>query len=267
MSPLVKASARVGPPECHAPGTPRLHAPGMEQRWTEADGLIVPARAGAREPLALHWRHGDATVDFRELALVDPTMEHGGVYVIHRAGHAHRLGQATRVRDRLRSHQRDPKVVRSMDAALSVTWALVPRAYRDGVEAYLGRVLRPGVAERFPTVPPIPVNLPQALRAAARPVNVGQPMRSALTVPGGERSVVTSAFLERTVSNMELSSTEESEPERLAQALETLAWLHAKDAKNSDTHWSLECAMCGVIADAEPLLARRWSKDTRRTSA
>lgn len=233
--------------ECHTAGTPKRHTSAMGHRWTEADGSV---RIGTHEPLVLQWRHGDATVDFRNLALVDPTMGQGGIYVIHRAGHAHRLGQATRVRDRLRAHQQDPRVVRCMDASLSVTWALVPRAYRDGVEAYLGRVLRPEVAERFPAVSPIPVNLPAVM---VQPDDLVHQMERVLVVAEREPSAAASSSLERTNSKTGRSGTEPTEAEGLAQALAAHASLHAEDAKN--THWVGECAMCSIFADSERPIA------------
>ena len=33
----------------------------------------------------------------------------------------------------------------------------------------------------------------------------------------------------------------------LIEQFESLAWLHHKDAKNSGSHWDLECRMCDII--------------------
>jgi len=43
---------------------------------------------------------------------------------------------------------------------LFVTWTIVEPKLQNGIENYLGYTLKPLVAERFPDVVPIPVNLP-----------------------------------------------------------------------------------------------------------
>ncbi len=68
-----------------------------------------------------------------------------------------KVGQGD-VKDRMQSHMRDLRIARFPN--LRFTYASVSWYERDGVERYLGEVLRPLVAERFPDAPPIRVNLP-----------------------------------------------------------------------------------------------------------
>jgi hypothetical protein len=89
-----------------------------------------------------------------------------GVYVIWHTGQPPwtvKAGQGD-IAERLGVHRNDPRILayRSYGAGLFVTWAAVQTAYLNGVERYLGDQLRPLVAERFPDVAPIPVNLPWA---------------------------------------------------------------------------------------------------------
>jgi hypothetical protein len=71
-----------------------------------------------------------------------------------------RVGQGF-IKDRLTEHGRDPEILEYKP--LYVTWARVKaRSDRDGIECYLGKILRPLTPEepRFPDVEPISVNLP-----------------------------------------------------------------------------------------------------------
>jgi len=63
------------------------------------------------------------------------------------------------VRSRMQDHMRDARITRYRQ--LNFTYAHVAWSQKDGVERYLGDVLRPLVAERFPDAPPIRVNLPR----------------------------------------------------------------------------------------------------------
>lgn len=74
----------------------------------------------AKAQLRLAWHRGLDSMDFRHDGLIDSTLEYGGIYVIHRDDRAHRIGQATRLRDRLRSHQQNAKIVNTSIAPLSV---------------------------------------------------------------------------------------------------------------------------------------------------
>lgn len=62
------------------------------------------------------------------------------------------------VRDRMQAHMRDPRI--NHHPYLRFTYASLSWIHKDGVERYLGETLGPLVAERFPDVPRIPVNLP-----------------------------------------------------------------------------------------------------------
>jgi spore maturation protein SpmA len=85
-----------------------------------------------------------------------------GVYIIWHGGSSARtvrIGQGD-IADRLSAHRKDPEILAHSSLGLFATWAAVGRADRDGVEKYLADTLKPIVAERFPEVPSIPVNLP-----------------------------------------------------------------------------------------------------------
>ncbi len=83
-----------------------------------------------------------------------------GVYVIwqrDKDGAVVKVGQGN-IKDRLTAHRNDSSITKYGE--LSVTWAVVDRQDLDGVERYLGNRYSPIVAQRFPDVPPIAVNLP-----------------------------------------------------------------------------------------------------------
>ena len=88
-----------------------------------------------------------------------------GVYVIWAPGTMLtgpcwvKVGQGN-IRDRMQVHMRDARITRF--PTLRFTFAEVSWMQKDGVERFLGDRLSPLVAERFPDVSPIPVNLPLA---------------------------------------------------------------------------------------------------------
>lgn len=87
----------------------------------------------------------------------------GGVYIIWHGGSNAQtvyVGQGDPVRDRIRAHRSDPKILAYKAKGLYVTWASVPLAQRNGVERYLADKLSPLVGDAWPQVIPIAVNLP-----------------------------------------------------------------------------------------------------------
>ena len=85
-----------------------------------------------------------------------------GVYVIFHSLHnprTVRVGQGS-IKDRIEAHRTDPEVQAYNNLGLYVTWASVQTSDLDGVEVFLAQYLKPLVGEKFPNVPPIPVNLP-----------------------------------------------------------------------------------------------------------
>jgi hypothetical protein len=86
-----------------------------------------------------------------------------GVYVIWHAGQPARtvkVGQGN-IKSRLQAHRIDSPITRYRNfGPLYVTWASVPALQRDGVERYLGNLLNPLIADRFPDVLPVAVNSP-----------------------------------------------------------------------------------------------------------
>lgn len=86
----------------------------------------------------------------------------GGVYVIWHGGENPAtvyVGQGN-LRDRFSAH-RNNVLIQSYDRySLYVTWADVEPGFRDGVERYLGGLLRPKVGTNLPDVSPIEVQLP-----------------------------------------------------------------------------------------------------------
>ncbi len=85
-----------------------------------------------------------------------------GVYMIWHAGvnpWVVRVGQGN-IRDRLKAHRQDAKILKYKDLELYAIWAEVNNIYRDGVEVYLGEKWTPKVGEKFPDTTPIMVNSP-----------------------------------------------------------------------------------------------------------
>ena len=60
-----------------------------------------------------------------------------------------RVGQGN-LRDRLAAHRRDPQIQAYAHLNLLVTWTDVLPPFRNGVEAYLGKVLKPRVGSSIP---------------------------------------------------------------------------------------------------------------------
>jgi hypothetical protein len=89
--------------------------------------------------------------------------EVSGVYIIYQHnGCVMKVGQSTDLVERFKKHQNN-KVIMAYDFhdnPLLVTWASLPESYLDGVERYLANHYQPLIAERFPDVYPISVNLP-----------------------------------------------------------------------------------------------------------
>ena len=85
-----------------------------------------------------------------------------GVYVIWHGvetGAYVRVGQG-KIREKLQFHQTDPEVQTFKALSLFVTWTSVLERFRDGVEAFLVKELRPKLGSVTPHIDPIPVNLP-----------------------------------------------------------------------------------------------------------
>ena len=70
-----------------------------------------------------------------------------------------KVGQGN-LRERLTAHNTDPQIQQYAHLNLLVTWTDTLPDFRDGVEAYLGKVLKPRVGSLFPDAKPIPVSLP-----------------------------------------------------------------------------------------------------------
>jgi len=86
-----------------------------------------------------------------------------GVYIIWYASPSGakviRVGQG-QIGNRLREHRSNPEILKySNYGQLKVTWALVDKQYRDGVEAFLYDSYNPLVGERAPAAQTISVNL------------------------------------------------------------------------------------------------------------
>lgn len=66
------------------------------------------------------------------------------------------------IKDRLRAHLNDPKVQVYKNKGLYVTWTFfLPLNQMEGIERFLGLRLNPILADRFPDVEMIAVNLPE----------------------------------------------------------------------------------------------------------
>jgi hypothetical protein len=95
--------------------------------------------------------------------LTGPAFASGGVYIIWHGGENARavhVGQAKSFRDRLADHRNDVRIQAYESHGLYVTWAVVDKNKRDGVENYLTARYRPLVGERRPDAAPIKVNSP-----------------------------------------------------------------------------------------------------------
>ena len=88
-----------------------------------------------------------------------------GVYVIWHAGNPSRVVRIGKgdIFEQLSIHRADPKILANRRyGTLHVTWAAVPPDQLDGVLRYLANYYKPLVADRYPKVVPIPVNIPAA---------------------------------------------------------------------------------------------------------
>lgn len=84
----------------------------------------------------------------------------GGVYVIWSGKGIVYVGQGD-FEERFSKHRRDPQILRyAANKRLYVTWAVVEKGYRNGVERYLADILEPLVERGCPNDDPIDVNLP-----------------------------------------------------------------------------------------------------------
>ena len=117
--------------------------------------------------MQLNWIRYDSG-EWCKLRTLNLDQEHfnqmSGVYVIwdeianNRRRYVY-VGQGF-IRSRLKSH-RDNFIESGRDLTYTfATWAAVNDQYKDGIEAFVGSVLMPSDSERFPSVRPIPVNLP-----------------------------------------------------------------------------------------------------------
>lgn len=116
----------------------------------------------ATQLMVVEWQkcQGECWCDLKQLNLSHPHFNNMvGVYIIWSGSTVVRVGQGV-IADRLAAHRQDPAVVYAGFDDLKVTWARVDGVHRDGVETYLGELLKPRVGDRFPMVVPIPVNLP-----------------------------------------------------------------------------------------------------------
>jgi hypothetical protein len=98
-----------------------------------------------------------------ETVNLDGVGEVSGVYLIWHGGANPRwvrVGQGN-IKERLSVHRNDPQILAYRPHGLFVTWAAVPAAQLDGVEAYLFDQCKPLVGERCPDCNVIPVNLPK----------------------------------------------------------------------------------------------------------
>ena len=91
-----------------------------------------------------------------------------GVYIIWAGKHKRsilKVGSGI-IKDRLKAHLADPKILAHKSKGLYATWATTlfpnkPRDIRKGIETFLHIMLAPKLEERFPDVAPILVNLPE----------------------------------------------------------------------------------------------------------
>jgi len=85
-----------------------------------------------------------------------------GVYIIwHSGANAATVyvGQGN-IKERLLNHRTTPDIQQYNSFGLYVTWADVPQALLNGVEAYLAEKLRPKIGINYPKAVPIEVNFP-----------------------------------------------------------------------------------------------------------
>lgn len=86
----------------------------------------------------------------------------GGVYIIWHGGQNPStiyVGQG-QIASRLQAHRSEPSLFQYSSLGLFVTWAKVDSWSQDGVELFLGQILKPKESGNFPQTTPISVNLP-----------------------------------------------------------------------------------------------------------
>jgi len=86
----------------------------------------------------------------------------GGIYIIWHGGKKPatvKVGQGN-IRDRLTHYKNDWEVQVYKELGLYVTWAAVNLEYRDGIETFLAKRLKPMVRRRITSAKDIQVNLP-----------------------------------------------------------------------------------------------------------
>ena len=84
-----------------------------------------------------------------------------GVFVIWYGGpngRVVRVGQGP-IRECLKDLRQDPLLEPFRHLTLIVSWAVVDRSVRDGVERYLGETYRPVIVTSLPSAPPVTVNM------------------------------------------------------------------------------------------------------------
>lgn len=100
---------------------------------------------------------------FSAVNLGNAAFSAGGVYIVWHQRPKPRVvyvGQASVLRDRIGAHREDEDILAYADSDLRVTWAIVDKAKRDGVEVYLANRYQPLIGDRHPDATPIIVNSP-----------------------------------------------------------------------------------------------------------
>jgi hypothetical protein len=85
-----------------------------------------------------------------------------GVYIIWHGGTKSAVvyvGQGN-IKERLAEHRINSEIQSFESVGLYVTWASVPKEYRNGIELYLASKWKPIVGGNYPEVTPIEVNSP-----------------------------------------------------------------------------------------------------------
>jgi hypothetical protein len=107
--------------------------------------------------MQLNWTRCQGDVWYK-LNFVNLDHEHfnnrHGVYVIWHGGTDPAVvyvGQGD-IKERLAEHQKKPEIQQYKHLDLYVTWATVPKEYRDGVESYLADTWSPKVGVNHPQI-------------------------------------------------------------------------------------------------------------------
>jgi len=115
--------------------------------------------------LNVNWGHctNNSWCNFLGLNLADSYFDGlEGVYIIWHGGNnakTVRVGQGI-IRDRITVHRGEAEILEYKNLGLFVTWAVVSKEKRDGIERFLAEELKPLVGEAYPDAEPIKVNLP-----------------------------------------------------------------------------------------------------------